>query len=400
MLNPYSHQTPVYHSASQTVTEKTNDDIKKPVLKVLGLGGGGQNAVDRMIELQMQGIEFIAANTDRQALARSLAPVKIQMGPGWTRGFGAGGKPENGEKAAEESEAQLRDALTGADMVFLTAGMGGGTGTGSIPVAARIARAAGAVTIAVVTTPFSFEMSRRMKVAREGIQRLREHTDTLIVIPNDRLLHIANPNLSFEMAFRLADDILRQSIQGITSLIATPKFINVDFANVRNLMKLGGGALMCTGQASGENRLLKAVHMAINHPLLADACLENAAGILVNFTSGNDLPMIEISEAMEYLHGHLGSPPETVFGVAYDERLKDRVEIILVATGLGAVSLEDAMPGFTSTTRVSKYEPVLQPAQAVKTAPSIQQLLDDQITDLFPIMDASDLDTPAYLRRG
>lgn len=394
MLNSYALSTPNRGHVAPNAPLAAESDIKKPVLKVLGLGGGGQNAVDRMIELEIKGIEFIAANTDRQALKRSLAPVKIQLGPQWTRGFGAGGNPDNGEKAAEESAAELRDALAGADMVFLTAGMGGGTGTGSIPVAARVARAAGAVTIAVVTTPFSFEMTRRMNVARQGIQRLREHTDTLIVIPNDRLLKIAQPDLSFEMSFRLADDILRQSIQGITSLIATPKYINVDFANVRNLMKLGGGALMCTGQANGENRLLKAVHKAVNHPLLADASLANAAGILVNFTSGDDLPIFEIGEAMDYLHQQLGAPPETVFGVAYDERLRNRVEVILIATGLGGFSLEETLPGFKSqAASTSKEEMPPQAQPAVEAAR-------EQLADLLTALDASDLDTPAYLRRG
>jgi cell division protein FtsZ len=233
-----------------------------------------------------------------------------------------------------------------------------------------------------------------MKIAHQGIQQLRNHTDTLIVIPNDRLLQIAPPNLSFEMSFRLADDILRQSIQGITNLIAMPKFINVDFSNVRSLMKLGGGALMCTGQAGGENRLLKAVHQAITHPLLADACLANAAGILVNFTSGEDLPIIEIGEAMDYLHRHLGAPPETVFGVAYDERLRNRVEVILIATGLGAVSLEDALPGFKSAAQAPA------PEQAKSTEAPAPRNLEAQLADLFPTLDMSDLDTPAYLRRG
>ena len=398
MPNSFSFQ-----SQSHPKQNSASADVKRPVLKVIGLGGGGQNAVDRMIELQIPGIDFIAANTDRQALNRSHAPVKIQLGPQWTRGFGAGGNPDNGERAAEESVAQLKAALSGADMVFLTAGMGGGTGTGSIPVAARVAREAGAVTIAIVTTPFGFEMQRRMNVARQGIQKLRANTDTLIVIPNDRLLQIAPANLSFEMAFRLADDILRQSIQGITSLIATPKFINVDFANVRNIMKLGGGALMCTGQANGENRLLKAVHRAITHPLLADASLENAAGILVNFTSGDDLPIFEIGEAMDYLHKHLGAPPETVFGVAYDERLRNRVEVILIATGMGGVSLEMAMPGFRSAAACAETAPaaVDSPASLLKMPDSEMAIAEAHpIEGHYPALDISDLDTPAYLRRG
>ena len=234
-------------------------EAHKPVIKVLGLGGGGCNAINRMIELGMEGVEFLAANTDHQALKNSLAQTKIQLGPQSTRGLGAGGNPAMGEAAAEESYRQLGSALAGADMVFLTAGMGGGTGTGSIPVAAQVARSVGAVTIAIVTTPFSFEMGRRQRNAREGLAKLRPHTDTLITVPNDRLLYVAPKDLPMELAFRLADDVLRQGIQGITELITQPGLINVDFAHIRRLMQLGGGSLMSIGQGHGEGKARQAL---------------------------------------------------------------------------------------------------------------------------------------------
>ena len=245
-------------SASQanipTKPTRIHAPIHKPVLKVLGLGGGGGNAVERMIELGLSGVEFIVANTDRQVLERSNAPVKIQLGPKSTRGLGAGGNPSVGRAAAEESWREIAAALAGADMVFLTAGMGGGTGTGSIPIATQIAKAQKAVAIAVVTTPFSFEMGRRQKNASDGLEALRKHSDTLISIPNDRLLQIAPKNLPLDTAFRLADDVLRQAVQSITELITEPGLINVDFAHIRRLMKLGGGALMTIGQAEGPKR--------------------------------------------------------------------------------------------------------------------------------------------------
>jgi cell division protein FtsZ len=319
--------------------------LHKPVLKVLGLGGGGSNAVNRMIELGIDDVEFIAANTDLQALKRSLAPTRIQLGPRCTRGLGAGGNPAAGQAAAEESEKEIRAALQGADMVFLTAGMGGGTGTGSIPIAARISREIGAVTIAIVTTPFSFERGRRQANAQHGLALLHPNTDTLITIPNERLLFIAPRDLPLELTFRLADDVLRQAVQGITELITEPGVINVDFAHVRHIMKLGGGALMSIGHGQGENKALKAVEQALHHPLLESATLNNAAGILVNFTSGEDLTIFEVETACNYLKDQSGCDVEIVIGVTRDDRLMDRAQVILIATGLGATSLEETLPG-------------------------------------------------------
>src|SRR5450756_109526 len=237
-------------------TFRTPSLPKPPVLKVLGLGGGGCNAINRMIELGLSGVDYIAANTDAQMLKNSLAPTKIQLGPRLTRGLGAGGDPKVGEAAAEESYADLNRALMGADMVFLTAGMGGGTGTGAIPIAARVARNLGAVTIAIVTMPFSFEVGRRQTNARSGLALLRQFTDTLITVPNDRLLTVADRDLPIELTFRIADDVLRQGIMGITELITQPGLINVDFAHVRQIMQLGGGSLLAIGTASGQGKAI------------------------------------------------------------------------------------------------------------------------------------------------
>jgi cell division protein FtsZ len=365
--------------------------IHQPVLKVLGLGGGGTNAVNRMIELGLTGVDFIAANTDYQALQHSLAPTKIQLGPKTTRGLGAGGIPDAGKAAAEESWRELAAALTGADMIFLTAGMGGGTGTGSIPVAAKIARSLGAVTIAIVTMPFSFEIGRRQRTANEGLNLLRPHTDTLISIPNDRLLYVAPRDLPLEVAFRLADDVLRQAVQGITELITRPGLINVDFANIRHLMKLGGGALMSIGQGEGENKALKAIEQALHHPLLDTASIDHAAGVLVNFTCGEDLTLFEIETALTYIQEHAGPQAEIVLGVINDERLDERIEAILVVTGLGAKSLEDFIPGIRTPVQ-NLATPVNRP---IDTAEAVPVDSDDY---LLPVA-KSNLDIPAFLRR-
>ena len=375
--------------------------IKQPVLKVIGLGGGGSNAVNRMIEFGLTGVDFIAANTDKQALHNSLAPIKIQLGPNCTRGLGAGGNPSIGRTAAEESWRQIAAALHGADMVFLTAGMGGGTGTGSIAVASKIARSLGAVTISIVTTPFSFEMGRRQKNAQEGLARLQQNSDTLIAIPNDRLLYVAPRDLSMDLAFRMADDVLRQAVQGISELITSPGLINVDFANVRHLMKLGGGALMSIGQGDGENKALKAIDKALRHPLLESSSLANAAGILVNFTRGNTLPLCEIETALTYLQDESGGKAEIVMGLNFDERFEDKTEVILVITGLGATPVEDTIAGFKTQSQQKKD-------LEINNEPSSRQSKSDQperrnvTPEMEPVSSgfAADLDVPAFLRRG
>lgn len=343
--------------------------VSMPVLKVIGLGGGGCNAVARMIELGLGGVQFIAANTDAQALSSNPAERKILLGPQTTRGFGAGGDPKVGREAAEESRPELADALAGADMVFLTAGMGGGTGTGAIPVAAEIARIQGAVTIAIVTTPFSFEMGRRFKNASEGLARLREHTHTMVSIPNDRLLYVAPRDLSLEVAFRLADDVLRQSVQGITELITEPGLINVDFAHVRRLILLGGGALMAIGQGKGEEKARQALEQALHHPLLEAVALENAAGVIANFTGGNDLSLFEVQAALGSLHERTGEQTEIVMGVTQDQRMEGRAQVILMITGLGAPAIEEVLAGYR---KVEAPQPVKAhtPVEAVAVAPA------------------------------
>jgi cell division protein FtsZ len=373
------------------------NNIHKPSLKVLGLGGGGSNAINRMIELGLSGVDFIVANTDAQALNNSLAPTKIQLGPKTTRGLGAGGNPEVGQNAAEESAKLIAAALEGADMVFLTAGMGGGTGTGSIPVAAKIARSIGAVTIAVVTMPFSFEMGRRQRNASEGIKRLSPNTDTLIAIPNDRLLYVAPRDLPLDTAFRLADDVLRQAVQGITELITTPGMINVDFANVRNLMKLGGGALMSIGQGEGENKAMKAIDQALHHPLLESTSIDNAAGILVNFTCGGELSLLEVESALTHLQAQAGGKAEIVLGVVNDPRLQDRVETILVITGLGSPTLEETLSKVDGMK--IHHERPSPPAPNTFEMTTPQYPAETGWEEELSIS-SNDLDIPAFLRRG
>ena len=369
-----------------------------PVLKVVGLGGGGCNAINRMIELGISGIDFLAANTDYQALQTSLATQTIQLGPQTTRGLGAGGNPEIGRQAAEESERAIAEALEGADMVFLTAGMGGGTGTGAIPVAARIARSMGAVTIAIVTTPFSFEMGRRQRNANQGLVELTKHTDTLIAIPNDRLLMVAPRDLPLEVAFRLADDVLRQAVQGITELITEPGMINVDFSHIRRLMKIGGGAFMSIGHGKGLTKAQNAVDQALDHPLLEEISIDQAAGIIANFTGGEDLTLFEVSEVLNQLHTRVGDQAEIVFGITNDDRMEGRAQVILVITGLGAPTLEEVMPGIslkieqTSNSRKTPTpEPIASPPERVEPL--------EAVTAGVPQFAANDLDIPAFLRR-
>jgi cell division protein FtsZ len=370
-------------------------NAKLPVLKVIGLGGGGQNAVDRMIELGLSGVEFIAANTDAQVLQSSLAPVKIQLGPKLTRGLGAGGDPSVGEAAAEESYKELNIALAGADMVFLTAGMGGGTGTGAITIAARVAKSLGAVVIAVVSLPFAFEVGRRQKNAREGLTKLQQYTDTLISVPNDSLLQFAPRDLPLEMAFRMADDVLRQGIQGISELVTQPGLINVDFAHIRNLMKTGGGSLLAIGTGEGENKAMKALEHALHHPMLETINLEDASGIIANFTGGSDLSFVEVMEALNFLQEKTHSQAEIVPGVIADERMEDRVQVILVLTGIGATSVD-------STQKV-KTTPVDTSFNSIKNPPvepiKLHSFSASPESQFEMVGSTNDLDIPAFLRR-
>jgi cell division protein FtsZ len=379
--------------------ERTPIVVNKPVIKIIGMGGGGSNAINRLLELGLDDIEFIAANTDTQALRNSLAPKKIQLGPHITRGLGAGGNPSVGESAAEESYRELAAALAGADMVFLTAGMGGGTGTGSIPVAARVAREQGAVTVAVVTTPFGFEVGRRQKNAREGLAKLQPHTDTLITVPNDRLLQIASRHLTLDLAFQLADDVLRQGIQGIAELITRPGLINVDFAHVRQVMKLGGGALMTIGIGEGENKAFKAVEQALHHPLLDSISIENANGIIANFTGGPHLSFLEVMAALDHLQVMTGNKADIIPGVIYDQRMDDRAQVTLVITGLGATPIDAAL-----TAQKAQPQSQQQQRQPAPVAEQVPMRLVRPVSPSQVQMDSSasaqaDLDLPAFLRR-
>jgi cell division protein FtsZ len=403
MTLPSKNAFPTHtREVANNLDPQINRNVYQPKLRVLGLGGGGTKEVNRMIEVGLYGVEFIAANTDYQALQSCLAPVKIQIGPKTTRGLGAGGNPDVGKAAAEESWRNIEAALDGADMIFLTAGMGGGTGTGAIQVAAKIARSVGAVTIAIVTTPFSFEIGKRQLTASQGMAKLRPYADTLISIPNERLLQISPRDLPIEVAFRLADDVLRQGVQGITELITKSGVINVDFANIRHMMKLGGGALLSIGQGEGEDKALNAIEQAINHPLLDCIPLDNAAGILVNFTSGEDLTLIEIEEALNYLQKKAGSEVEIVMGVINDEMLFDRVEIILVVTGLGARSLEETLSSVNqSSLSISSIPAPDKRLLSVQTEDHFDKTYEPSAQDQnVETTITNDLDIPAFLRRN
>lgn len=300
------------------------------VIKVVGVGGGGVNAVNRMIDAGLKGVEFIAANTDAQALLMSDADEKLDIGRDLTRGLGAGSDPEIGKQAAEEHIDEIRESLAGADMVFITAGKGGGTGTGAAPVIAEVAKSQGALTIGVVTRPFAFEGRRRSVQAEQGIQKLKEKVDTLIVIPNDRLLSVATNDTSVLNAFKLADEILLQGVQGITDLITTPGLINTDFADVRTIMTDAGSALMGIGNGQGEGRAVAAARAAISSPLL-EASIENARGILLNISGGPDLGLLEVNEAAEIIHGVAHQDANIIFGAVIDDEMGDDVRVTVIA---------------------------------------------------------------------
>src|SRR3954471_19729378 len=313
------------------------------VIKVVGIGGGGVNAVNRMIDAGLKGVEFIAINTDAQALLMSDADVKLDIGRELTRGLGAGSDPEVGRQAAEEHREDLEEVLKGADMVFITAGKGGGTGTGAAPVIAEIAKNLGALTIGVVTRPFAFEGRRRAVQAEQGIQRLKEKVDTLIVIPNDRLLTVSNDKTSVLNAFKMADEVLLQGVQGITDLITTPGLINTDFADVKMIMSNAGSALMGIGHASGEGRALQAARNAISSPLL-EASIEGARGILLSISGGSDLGLFEVNEAAEVIHGVAHPDANIIFGAVIDDEMGDEVRVTVIAAGFDRWEADNAAP--------------------------------------------------------
>jgi len=305
------------------------------VIKVVGVGGGGTNAVNRMVDAGLSGVEFIAVNTDAQALLMCDADMKIHIGAKATRGLGAGADPTVGQAAAQESRDELKEALKGADMIFVTAGEGGGTGTGGAPIVAELGRELEALTVGVVTRPFSFEGRKRASQAELGIESLRDRVDTLIVIENDRLLQVVEKRTSIVEAFRIADDVLRQGVQGITDLITVPGLVNLDFADVRTIMRDAGSALMGIGAASGENRAAEAARAAVSSPLL-EASVEGATGILLNVTGGSEIGLFEVNEAAEVVTGAADQNANVIFGAVIDDSLGDEVRVTVIATGFGA----------------------------------------------------------------
>ena len=338
-------------------------------IKVIGVGGGGNNAVNRMITAGLKGVDFVAINTDAQAINLSRAGQKVQIGLKLTKGLGAGANPEVGSKAAEESREELINSLKGADMVFVTAGMGGGTGTGAAPIVAEIAKELGALTVGVVTRPFSFEGRKRAMQAEKGIAELKSKVDTLITIPNDRLLQVVDKHTTIHEAFRIADDVLRQGVQGISDLIAVPGLINLDFADVKTIMRNTGSALMGIGQATGENRAADAARKAISSPLL-ETSIEGAQGVLLNITGGQNLTLFEVNEASEIIAEAADPEANIIFGAVIDESLKEEVRVTVIATGFDQQKASFGKVG-------NSTEQIIRPVAAA----------------------AEDLDIPEFLRR-
>jgi cell division protein FtsZ len=358
-------------------------------IRVVGVGGGGSNAVNRMIEEDIRGVEFVAINTDGQALMYSNAPQRVRIGDKLTRGLGAGGRPEVGEKAAQESADELYEVLENSDMVFITAGMGGGTGTGAAPIIAGLARKVNALTIGVVTRPFTFEGSRRAQIANEGIEKLKEQVDTLIVIPNDRLLEMADKRTSLTDSFRLADDVLHQGIQGISELITIPGLINLDFADVKTIMSEGGAALMAVGHGEGDDAAIAAAEQAINNRLL-DISIDGARGILFNITGGPDLSLHAVNQAAAIIRETAHPDVNLIFGAVIDEEMRDKVRITVVATGFEmTVPRRQLVQSRVQSRTLPQREPVReQHREATET------LLARPLTKI----DRDDLDLPAFLR--
>ena len=372
-----------------------------PSIKVVGVGGGGGNVINRMIDLNVKDVEYIAANTDLQDLKNSLAPTKLQLGAHCTQGLGAGAKPEIGRSAALESMDHIREAVSGADMVFVTAGMGGGTGTGGVPVVAQVAREVQALTVGVVTLPFNYEGKRRRNAASEGVEELRKYVDTLIVIPNNNLLQLINKHTSMLEAFGLADDVLRQGIQGVSDLITRDGIVNLDFADVRTVMENKGKAVMGTGTASGENRALKAAEQAIRSPLLSDRSVEGARGILMNVVGDVNMTLHEVTEASDFIQQQGHPDAVVIWGASINEELTDRIMITVIATGFDnqAFGSQKAKRSFALPTIPSSTpEPVtlMPPATPIEVAPeSIPVTPVEVAPEPIALVSSNALETPA-----
>jgi cell division protein FtsZ len=368
-------------------------------IKVIGVGGGGSNAVNRMIDEGIQGVDFITVNTDAQALMMAKAKTRLRLGDKLTRGLGAGGDPEIGRKAAEESADELYNALKGSDMVFVTAGMGGGTGTGAAPVVAQVAKESGALTIGVVTRPFTFEGMRRMQSAEQGISKLKEHADTLIAIPNDRLLQIADKRASLQDAFRLADDVLHQGIQGISELITIPGLINLDFADVRAIMSEGGAALMAVGKGSGDERAKKAAEDAISSKLL-DITFDGARGVLFNVTGGPNMTLFEVNQAAAIIRETAHPDVNMIFGAVIDPNMADDIRITVIATGFERNSIPrralEKQP--RTEPRRTESSSFIRPSESVSVHAEVQPGEAKHTREPLPPVNKDDLDIPTFLR--
>lgn len=363
-------------------------------IKVVGVGGGGCNAVNRMIDEGLQGVDFVAVNTDAQALMQSKATTRVRIGEKLTRGLGSGGDPETGRKAAEESAEQMYEVLRGSDMVFITSGMGGGTGTGAAPIMAQIAKEVGALTIGVVTRPFTFEGSRRIQSAEAGIAKLKDQSDTLIVIPNDRLLQIVDKRANLNQAFRMADDVLRQGVQGISELITVPGLINLDFADVRTIMSEGGAALMAVGSAKGEEAASKAAEQAISSQLL-DITIDGAHGILFNVTGGSDLTLYDVNQAAAIIKETAHPDVNLIFGAVIDPNMKDEVRITVIATGFERTGMPHRMTEPKAHEQTSEARYIAERPSSVPVAAPPQK----QNPDFQPrAFNTEDLDIPTFLR--
>jgi cell division protein FtsZ len=400
-----------------------SDSENFALIRVIGVGGGGSNAVNRMIRAEMMGVEFIALNTDAQALLQSDAPHKIRIGDKITRGLGAGGDPSIGERAAEEDTDKIAQALEGSDMVFITSGLGGGTGSGASPVVAEIAKDAGALTIGVVTKPFSFEGAKRKLVAEKSAEALKAKVDTLITIPNDRLRDVVQKNTSILDAFRVVDDVLRQGVQGISDIITVPGLINLDFADVRAIMKDAGSALMGIGRASGENRAVEAARQAIASPLL-EVNISGAQGILFNVTGSSNLSLFEVTEAAEEIRAAADPEANIIFGTSFNERLGDEVQITVIATGFDgrrhtAPSRASAASGAGTESTARPQRDFLEELErqrsqmtdaGVPDAPAARaddpgearsvRSVGEPVPVKKPAYDAEDLEIPSFLRRS
>lgn len=380
-------------------------------IRVIGVGGAGGNAIHRMIHAGLTGCDFLVANTDLQVLAASPAPVRIQIGPTVTRGLGSGGNPEVGRRAVEESREVISEALEGSDMVFVTAGMGGGTGTGAAPVVAEIAKDMGALTVAVVTKPFDFEGRHRGRQAREGLAALKEKVDTLIVIPNQRLISIVQKDTPLSQAFCLADDVLMQATRGISDLIGVPGLVNLDFADVRSVMSKMGDALMGTGRASGENRAANAARQAVTSPLLEEVSVSGAKGVLVNITGGSDLTLTDVHEATSVIYEAAGEEANIFFGAVIDERYANEIIVTVIATGIGETAAASSSAAAARSRAAAREEIAPEAPAPVRAYPSLEAVNLDRPTFRRTQSDGDapkrvirsfiddDLETPTFLRK-